>query len=62
MADVATIGGIIGALIGVIGLLLRLLVVTKNQQIDQLKAELARVIAERDLFRDLTLSQRHSRD
>ena len=48
--DAVTVGTIIGALIGVISLLLRLLVVSKNQQIESMGAELARVIAERDLF------------
>ena len=58
MPDAITIGGVVGALIGVIAFLMRLLVVSKQQQIDALEAELQRVIAERDLFRDLTLTHR----
>ena len=58
MPDAITIGGIVGALIGVIAFLLRVLVVAKDKQIAALEAELQRVIAERDLFRDLTLTHR----
>lgn len=60
--DAITVGTVIGALIGVISLLLRLLVVSKNKQIEQMEAELSRVVAERDLFRDLILSHRRERD
>jgi hypothetical protein len=56
--DVVTVGTIIGALIGVISLLLRLLVVGKNQHIKTLEDTLDNVRAERDLFRDLTLTHR----
>lgn len=56
--DVATIGTIIGALIGVISLLLRFLVVSKNEQIKFLEETLSQVRTERDLFRDLTLTHR----
>jgi uncharacterized membrane-anchored protein YhcB (DUF1043 family) len=57
-ADAVTVGTIIGALIGVISLLLRLLVVSKNQQIKSLEDTLDNVRAERDLFRDLVLTHR----
>ena len=60
--DAITVGTIIGALIGVISLLLRLLVVAKNKHIESMEAELGRVIAERDLFRDLILTHRRDRD
>jgi hypothetical protein len=60
--DAVTVGTIIGALIGVISLLLRLLVVGKTKHIESLEGELGRVIAERDLFRDLILSARRERD
>jgi hypothetical protein len=60
--DAVTVGTIIGALIGVISLLLRLLVVTKNQHIKSIEDTLASVRAERDLFRDLVLTQRRERD
>jgi hypothetical protein len=59
--EAVTVGTIIGALIGVISLLLRLLVVSKNKQIESMDAELKRVIAERDLFRDLILAARRER-
>jgi hypothetical protein len=49
--DVATVGAIIGALIGVVSLLLRLLVVGKNQHIKSLEDTLQSVRTERDLFR-----------
>lgn len=60
--EAVTVGTIIGALIGVVSLLLRLLVVAKTKHIDALEDELGRVIAERDLFRDLILSARRERD
>lgn len=56
--DIAAIGTIIGALIGVISLLLRLLVASKNEQIRTLEETLVQVRAERDLYRDLTLTHR----
>lgn len=56
--DIAAIGTIIGALIGVISLLLRLLVASKNEQIRALEETLVQVRAERDLYRDLTLTHR----
>lgn len=56
--DIAAIGTIIGALIGVISLLLRLLVSSKNEQIRTLEETLVQVRAERDLYRDLTLTHR----
>lgn len=59
--DAITVGTIIGALIGVISLLLRLLVVGKNQHIKTLEDTLQSVRAERDLFRDLVLTSRRER-
>lgn len=59
--DAITVGTIIGALIGTISLLLRLLVVGKTKHIEAIEAELADVKMERDLFRSLILS-RHDRD
>jgi hypothetical protein len=56
--DAVTVGTLIGALIGVISLLLRFLVVAKNKHIETIEKELAAVTAERDLFRDLILTQR----
>ena len=56
--DVVTVTTIIGALIGVISLLLRILVVSKNQHIKTLEDTLQSVRAERDLFRDLVLTHR----
>jgi hypothetical protein len=61
-ADVVTIGTIIGALIGTITFLLRILVSSKSAHIKTLEDTLASVRAERDLFRDLTLSGRHRDD
>ena len=54
-ADVVTIGTIIGALIGTITFLLKTLVQSKSQHIATLEKQLADVIAERDLYRDLNL-------
>jgi uncharacterized membrane-anchored protein YhcB (DUF1043 family) len=59
--EAVTVGTVIGALIGVVSLLLKLLVNSKNKQIEQMDAELKRVIAERDLFRDLILTARRER-
>lgn len=60
--DAVTVGTIIGALIGVVSLLLRLLVVAKNKHIETVEETLRQVRAERDLFRDLVLSARRERD
>lgn len=60
--DVVTVTAIIGALIGVISLVLRLLVVGKNQHIKTLEDFNREVTAERDLFRDLVLTMRRERD
>jgi hypothetical protein len=57
-ADVVTIGTIIGALIGIITFLLRILVASKTSHIEALEKELADVIAERNLFRDLSMRDR----
>ena len=57
-ADVVTIGTIIGALIGTITFLLKILVASKTAHIETLEKTLAAVSAERDLFRDLVLTQR----
>lgn len=59
--DAVTVGTIIGALIGIISFLLRILVVTKNQQIKSLEDTLQSVRNERDLFRDIVLTSRHER-
>jgi hypothetical protein len=56
--DAVTVGTIIGALIGVISLLLRMLVASKNRQVETLEGQLRDVTAERDLFRNLILSAR----
>jgi hypothetical protein len=56
--DVVTVGTIVGALIGVISLLLRLLVVAKDKHIAELEKSLTAANAERDLFRDRLLSMR----
>lgn len=57
-ADVVTVGTIIGALIGTVTFLLRILVSAKTAHIESLERELTDVIAERNLFRDLVLSSR----
>ena len=57
-ADVVTVGTIIGALIGTVTFLLRTLVSAKTSHIEALEKELADVMAERNLFRDLTLTSR----
>ncbi len=57
-ADVVTVGTIIGALIGTVTFLLRILVSAKTAHIKTLEAQLEDVIAERNLYRDLHLSGR----
>lgn len=57
-ADVVTVGTIIGALIGTVTFLLRILVSSKTAHIKTLEDQLADVTAERNLYRDLTLSHR----
>jgi hypothetical protein len=57
-ADVVTVGTIIGALIGTVTFLLRVLVAAKNSHIETLEKMQADVMAERNLFRDLTLTSR----
>jgi ADP-ribosylglycohydrolase len=57
-ADVVTVGTVIGALIGIITFLLRILVAAKTKHIEALERELADVIAERNLYRDLSMSGR----
>ena len=61
-ADVVTIGTIVGALIGTITFLLKILVASKTAHIETLEHTLREVTAERDLFRDLVLSQRRNED
>ena len=61
-ADVVTIGTVIGALIGIITFLLRILVAAKTAHISTLEKMLADVTAERNLYRDLTLSGRGPQD
>jgi hypothetical protein len=60
-ADVVTIGTIIGALIGTITFLLRILVASKTAHIESLQKQIADITAERDLFRALAL-QEHDRE
>ena len=57
-ADVVTIGTILGALIGTVTFLLKILVQAKSQHIESLEKERLDLIAERDLFRSLVLSTR----
>jgi hypothetical protein len=57
-SDIITIGTLIGALIGIITFLLRTLVGAKSAHIATLEKELADVMAERNLFRDLMHSRR----
>lgn len=57
-ADVVTVGTIIGALIGTVTFLLKMLVSAKQQHIESLEKERTDIIAERDLYRNLVLSQR----
>ena len=57
-ADVVTVGTIIGAMIGVVSLLLKLLVAAKQAHIESLDKERQDIIAERDLYRNLALSAR----
>jgi hypothetical protein len=61
-ADVVTIGTVIGALIGIITFLLRILVGAKSDHIKTLEKMLEEVSAERNLFRDLHLAGRRSQD
>lgn len=61
-ADVVTIGTVIGALIGIITFLLRILVAAKTAHIATLEKMLADATAERNLYRDLTLSGRSHQD
>jgi hypothetical protein len=58
--EAVTVGTIIGAMIGVISLLLRFLVVAKNKHIEALEDRIQAVQAERDLFRDLLITTRRS--
>lgn len=58
---VASVGAIIGSLVGTIALLLRFLVSSKNGEIRTLEDELRDVRAERDLYRSLTLADRGRR-
>lgn len=61
-ADVVTVGTIIGALIGTVTFLLRILVSAKTAHIKSLEEQLEDVMAERNLYRDLTLSNRRQED
>lgn len=54
-ADAITIGTIIGALIGVVSLLLKMLVAADKAHIATLERERADLIAKRDLYESLTL-------
>jgi len=55
-ADVITIGTVIGALIGIITFLLRVLVAAKTQHIQALEKQVADLTAERNLYRDLNFA------
>jgi hypothetical protein len=57
-ADVVTVGTIIGALIGTVTLLLKLLVAAKQQHIETLEKERQDIIEERNLYRNLMLSKK----
>lgn len=60
-ADIVTIGTLIGALIGIITFLLRVLVGAKSDHIHSLEKQLADVMAERDLYRGLEMTHRGRR-
>lgn len=60
--NIVAVGTIIGSLIGVITLLLRLLVVSKNQHIKTLEDEIGHLRNEVTLLRDLSLTGRHRRE
>lgn len=57
-ADVVTVGTIIGALIGTVTFLLRILVAAKAAHIETLEKYNAEITAEKNLFRDLVLTSR----
>lgn len=57
-ADVVTVGTLIGALIGTVTFILKMLVAAKTAHIESLEKERADLISERDLFRNLVLSAR----
>jgi hypothetical protein len=61
-ADVVTVGTIIGALIGTVTFLLKILVAAKQAHIESLEKERLDIIAERDLFRNLALSGHEAAD
>lgn len=61
-ADVVTVGTIIGALIGTVTLLLKLLVAAKQQHIETLEKERADIIAKRDLYESLALREVHKKE
>lgn len=61
-ADVVTVGTILGALIGIITFLLRILVGAKTSHIESLEKQLADVMAERNLYRDLSMRDRPRSD
>lgn len=54
---VASIGALLGALVGIIIFLLRVLVTSKNEHIAALEEQVRQVSAERDLFRELLLTR-----
>jgi hypothetical protein len=57
-ADVVTVGTIIGALIGTVTFLLRVLIQAKTAHIETLQEHNREVTEERNLFRDLVLTSR----
>jgi hypothetical protein len=59
--DVVTITSIIGAMIGLVTFLLKILIASKNDHIKTLEYELRDVTSERDLFRSIAMMP-HDRD
>jgi len=56
--DVVTIASLIGAMIGLVTFLLKILIAAKNEQIKALEYQLRDVIAERDLYRSMAMMPR----
>lgn len=56
--DVVTITSIIGAMIGLVTFLLKILISAKNDQIRALEYQLRDVITERDLYRSIAMLPR----
>jgi hypothetical protein len=56
--DVVTITSIIGAMIGLVTFLLKILIASKNDHIHSLEYQLRDVTTERDLFRSMAMLPR----